>query len=188
VTRTAPGTAVRAVAAVALAAAVGSGVVGCSTAHHSSPGAAGATSPSAAPVARWWSNAVVSQGSTVDPAHPSAAAAALHPSQSDYCGMLSQTLAAGKSVLSTTSAIPLDTLEAFVTEISRVAPASLTSAWHTVGSAVVGYVRSGGTSLGTGAASAAQLDQAAAAISADASATCHLTLSSTPSPVTRPHH
>jgi hypothetical protein len=128
---------------------------------------------------RWWSNSAATTGSRINPDQPGAVAAKLHPSQSEYCQMLSQTLAAGKSILpGATASDPalLTSTEAFVAEVQRVAPASVHSQWQVVGDAIVGFVKSTGSSVGKSAVSTTTLTSDVAAISADAKQNCHLDL------------
>ena len=165
-----------ALAAVALA-----GAAAC--AGGSTSAVPSATSASAPALNRWWSNSAVSAGSSVDPAHPNAADAQLHASASDYCGMLHQTLAAGRSILPGGSqGLPLATLEAFVGELQQVAPAGVSGQWRVLGSALLAFARTNGTSLGAGSNPSA-VASAAADISANARTACNLDLSASVAPV-----
>jgi hypothetical protein len=158
-------------------------VAGCGGAKHdagTSP-AAGSASPSTFVATRWWSNAAVAVGSKIDPAHPDAAAAALHPSVADYCGMLKQTLAAGKSILpdiTATDPALLASAKAFIAEIEKVAPAGITAQWQLVGPAVLSLVKSAGDTSALPTVDLAGLTKAANAINADSLANCGVDLSS----------
>jgi hypothetical protein len=156
---------------------------GCSkSTHHSTPSHSASPAPSttatAAPT-RWWSNSAVQVGSPIDPANPGAAAAKLHPSQADYCGMLKQTVKAGKSLI--TSAQKADTgvrigIEAFVPEISKVAPSPVDSQWRVLGPVVLAAANAGTLpSSGAGAATTQAL-QAVSVVAADAKSHCGLDL------------
>jgi hypothetical protein len=157
---------------------------GCSkSTHHSTPShsvssPAPSTTANAAPT-RWWSNSAVQVGSPIDPANPGAAAAKLHPSQADYCGMLKQTVKAGKSLI--TSAQMADSpvrigIEAFVPEISEVAPSSVEAQWRVLGPVVLAAANAG-TLPSTGAgAPTTQALQAVSIVAADAKSHCGLDL------------
>lgn len=161
---------------LALAACGGGG------AHHASAPTAG---PDASPAShlvatRWWSNGAALRDSVIDTNDPGSVAAKLQPSRSGYCSMLSQTLAAGKSILpgvtANDPALAVATI-AFVDELSKLAPAPVNAPWKTVGPVVIAVARSQGN-LG----SVKNVDQravatAVTAISADAKAQCHLDLS-----------
>jgi hypothetical protein len=151
-------------------------VGGCSSSKHKS-----STSSTASNAAtRWWSNSAVKVGSTIDAAHPDAAAGSLHPSRSDYCGMLKQTLKAGKSILPSGKANDpklLTGTKAFVAEIEAVAPAEVSDSWRVLGPVIINLVKGGGTiPTGAGATTAKNL-QAAQAINTDAKKNCSLDLS-----------
>ena len=149
-------------------------LTGCSSSKHSTQQPAGS-----APT-RWWSNSAVQVGSTIAPNDPTAAAGKLSPSRSDYCQMLKQTLAVGKSLLPSAEAKDpklLPTTEAFVSEVEAVAPTSVLPSWKVLGPVILQLVRSGG-SLPTGANSGeANNFKAAEAINSDAKANCHVDLS-----------
>ena len=151
-------------------------------ATHSPSGSRAATASAGRTFAalRWWSNTAVRAGSAVDAAGADSVVGSLHPSRSDYCGMLRQTTKAGKSLFSGVS--PADkgmqsTVRAFVAEVSAVAPAALASAWHTVGVAIVAVATSGGHLSRVKGVEPAQVQRAAGVIAADAEAHCHLVLS-----------
>jgi hypothetical protein len=163
-------------AAVGIAAAAIT-VTACSSSKHVAAG-----QPAAA-ATRWWSNSVVSVGSTIAPADPTSAAAKLSASRDQYCQMLKQTLAVGKSLLPSAAAKDprlLPTTEAFVAEVQAVAPASVQPSWKVLAPVILQLVRSGGalpTGPASSAASMANNVKAAEAINADAKANCHLDLS-----------
>lgn len=142
------------------------------------------TSSSSLTATRWWSNSEAAQGSTIDPKQPGAAAAKLHASEPEYCAMLKQTLAAGKSILPDASATDpalLASTQAFVAELQAVAPPAVAGQWQVLGDALVSFVKTGGKSLGSGSSSAA-VTKAAQAISTDATKSCHLDLTSAAAP------
>ncbi len=158
---------------------------GCSkSTHHSTPAhtasssKASATAAAATPT-RWWSNSAVQVGSPIDPANPGAATAKLHPSQADYCGMLKQTVKAGKSLV--TSAQTADTrvrigIEAFVPEISKVAPSPVDSQWRVLGPVVLAAAKAGALPSSGAGAGTAQALQAVSVVAADAKSRCGLDL------------
>lgn len=139
-------------------------------------------SQSGAVATRWWSDGAAPAGSTVDAAHPSAAAAKLHPSRPQYCTMLRQTVRAGRSVLpGVTAKDPalVATTRAFVAEVRGVAPGEVKAPWGVLGPAVIALVESGGdTSRVTGIDTAA-VQRAAVAIAADSRSRCGVDLSAT---------
>jgi hypothetical protein len=175
-------------ASVGLVAALALALTGCSkSTHHdqpsTSPSSSAVSSSSSAPAAaatRWWSNSAVKVGSAIDPAHPGAAAASLHESQTDYCGMLSQTVKAGKKLI--TNAQAADTslrlgIQAFVPEISKVAPSGIAGQWRTLGPVVLAAAQAGALpSSGAGSATVQAL-QAVSVVAADAKTRCGLDLS-----------
>jgi hypothetical protein len=162
----------RAVLACA-ASVVAVSVAGCTSTHHET--AANGTSPSTFVATRWWSNAAVTAGSTISPAHPDAAAKELHPSKADYCGMLKQTLQAGKAILPSGKAddpkLVIGT-EAFVAEIQKVAPAEVSGSWQVLGPTILAIVKGGGN-LPSGSTSVnAKNLLAAQAINTDSKKNC----------------
>jgi hypothetical protein len=170
-------------AAAVLAIAVAG--TGCSkSSHHdaaqSSAVASSASKPAAGTATRWWSNSAVKVGSAIDPANPGAAAAKLHESQADYCGMLGQTVKAGKNLIST--AQTADTglrlgIQAFVPEITKVAPSGVAGQWRTLGPVVLAAAQAGALpSSGAGSGTVAALE-AVGVIAADAKTRCGLDLS-----------
>ncbi|HEX3334935.1 MAG TPA: hypothetical protein VHS54_00650 [Jatrophihabitans sp.] len=143
---------------------------------------AGAASSSATAVAtRWWSNSAARSGTTIDPKNPQAAAGHLHASKADYCAMLNQTVAAGKSILPGVTANDpalLTSTKAFVAEIEAVAPPTVAGAWKELGSAVIALVGSGGDPAMVNGVDAAAVRQAASTVAADAKRSCRVDLSS----------
>ena len=122
---------------------------------------------------RWWSNDAVTAGSAIDPTKPDSASGNLSPSEPQYCTMLSQTVAARKSILPTVTANDpalLTSTEAFVAELEQVAPAQVSAAWKVLGPAIVKLVQTRGQ-LPT-KAEATALKKATATISAHAKQAC----------------
>jgi hypothetical protein len=173
-------------AATTLAACTGSGSGSNSpTSGAPTSGAPIATGTNSAPTpqstiaTRWWSNGAASDGSTIDPSDPTAAAAKLKPNRDQYCAMLKQTVAAGKSILPGATANDprlLASTEAFVAELQAVAPSQVSKQWQTLGDVLVQFVKSGGQSSGD--ASTAKLTAAATVISTDAKSRCGVDISS----------
>lgn len=160
-----------AVVATALAA---SALTGCTSSTHA------ASLPSTSPATRWWSNSVVSVGSTIAASDPTAAAAKLSQSRDEYCQMLKQTLAVGKSLLPSAQAKDprlLPTTEAFVSEVEAVAPAQVLPSWKTLGPVILQLVRSGGSLPTANPGSSTANLKAAEAINSDAKSNCHVDLS-----------
>lgn len=161
-----------------MAAALAVTLAGCS--GSTPPLTAAGTSP-AASTGRWWSNTAVKAGSPVDQADPGAAAAGLRSSTKDYCGMLTETMRSGRSVLTGPGAgASLSTLKAFVAEIEKVAPSAVSGAWQVLGPALVGFAESQGSSLGPHTADASRLAAAAQQISSHASSVCKVDLAALP--------
>ena len=129
---------------------------------------------------RWWSNSLAVKGSRIDAANPAAVAEHLNPSASGYCAMLQQTLTAGRSIFAGAhagDAALVTTTDAFLAEISRIAPSSIAGDWATLAPSVEALVA--GRSLPANSSDQAKRNHAAAAaISADAKRNCGLTLSS----------
>jgi len=149
--------------------------------HHSSSAAPSEQRPTSSAVAatRWWSNPAASVGSTVGPNDK--AATSLVRSGQVYCTMLRQTIAAGKSVLpgaTATSPALASTTEAFVDELSKVAPVNVAPAWHVLGPVLVDVVKSSGSfaALRT-QVDVAAVSAAAQTVAADAQTSCGLDLS-----------
>lgn len=166
--------------AVGAALAAASLVTACSGGSGAAAGGGSAPAATVSGAVRWWSNSAVQAGSPIDPARPDAAAGRLHPSPSDYCGMLRQTVAAQHSILpSATGADPAVALSAraFLAEIQSVAPAVLRDPWHTLAGAVTALVASGGDLSKAKGVDAAAVSRAAAAIAADAKRSCSVDLS-----------
>jgi hypothetical protein len=169
-------------AAVALAAAAL--VTGC-TGGGSGDGASagirttdlGAAGPTAT---RWWSNSAVSAGSVIDVQHPQAAAAKLHESQQDYCGMLRDTVRADKSIMpgvGATDPTLVASTKAFVSELERVAPSPVARSWQVLGDVVLKLVASGGDLSKVKGVDQAAVQRAGTAVAAHAKSTCHVNVS-----------
>jgi hypothetical protein len=131
---------------------------------------------------RWWSNSAVKTGSTIDKSRPDSATAKLHPSRHEYCGMLEQTLAAGKTILP--GAIGSDpafiaSITAFFSELQRVAPVEINDAWRVLGQAVEALVKSGGVAPKASGRDGAAIQAASAAVAADAEKNCNVDLAGT---------
>lgn len=169
---------------VALA-AVAATLVGCCACTGSSrppePPAATSAAGHTYAAQRWWSNHAASSGSSIAANGPDAAVVALRPSRTDYCGMLRQTTAAGKSLFA--GVAPGDagmqaTVRAFVAEISAVAPSDVARAWHALGKMIVAVSASGGDLGRVSGVNTGRVRAAAATIAADAATQCHLKLTS----------
>jgi hypothetical protein len=142
--------------------------------------AAGETFSSALVATRWWSNSAHGVGTVLDPKNPEDGAAGLGPSSSDYCGMLRQTVAAGKSILpGVTAKDPalLTSTRAFVAELEAVAPASIAGSWQVLGPAVTTLVESGGDLASVKRVDVAAVRKAANTVAADAKRSCGVDLS-----------
>jgi hypothetical protein len=166
-----------AVALVSTAACTGTNASSGPAMSVSSGAAAGSGATAAA---RWWSNSAAAAGSTIDPARPSAAAAKLSRSRTQYCQMLTQTLQSGRSVLAGVGAqdpARSTATIAFVAELQRVAPAEVSTAWDTLAPALVRLVKPATTPPTADAADAAKTASAAKTIADDAKAHCNLDLS-----------
>ena len=164
------------IAAVPLASACSS-----SGTPHALPSPSASTSSVAA--VRWWSNSGTTAGSAISASNPLAVARTLHPSRTDYCGMLRQTVAAGKTILpgvTATDPALLTSTKAFIGELQHVAPASVAQPWQTLGSAVIALVTSGGGTTGVKGADAAAVQKASSAIASDAKHSCGIELSTNP--------
>jgi len=160
---------------------IASSMAGCGGAHHRSPHAGKTSAPSSFVATRWWSNSAVTVGSKISSTHPEAAAAKLHASQADYCGMLKQTVAAGKSILpgiTATDPALLTSTKAFIAEIEQVAPAGITGQWQVLGPTVLALVKSGGDTTALPSVDLGAVTKAADAISADSTKNCGVDLSS----------
>ena len=178
--------ALRRVAAVCAAVAVAPLAAACT------PGGAGGTRPlpsltvgsqsfsSALVATRWWSNSANKVGSVLDTKNPEAGAAGLSVSPTDYCGMLRQTVAAGKSILPGVTANDpalLTSTRAFVAELEAVAPSSVAGSWQVLGRAVITFVESGGDSTAVKKVDAVAVRKAASTVAADAKRSCGVDLS-----------
>jgi len=129
---------------------------------------------------RWWSNRMNKMGSVLDPKHPEAGAAGLSVSPTDYCGMLRQTVAAGRSILPGVTANDpalLTSTRAFLAELEAVAPDSVAGSWQVLGRAVITFVESGGDSTAVKTVDAAAVRKAASMVAADAKHSCGVDLS-----------
>ena len=136
-----------------------------------------ASTVSATPATRWWSDGAEAAGTTIDPNNPSAAAKNLHPSRPAYCSMLKQTLTAGHSLFAgVTGSSPalVASTEAFIAELEGVAPAEVSSSWKVLGTSVLALVQSGGKTAS--ATSAAQIDSAVTTVANDAKTRCGVSL------------
>jgi hypothetical protein len=94
--------------------------------------------------------------------------------------MLRLTVTAGKSILpGVTASDPalLASTKAFVAEIEKVAPHSVSSSWHVLGAAVLALVASGGDPAKVKGIDATAVQSAGSAISADAKHSCGVDLS-----------
>jgi len=177
--------AARRVAAVCAVVAVAPLAAAC-TGGSGAPGAApqitfDSQSFSSALVAtRWWSNSANAVGSVLDPKNPTAGAADLSTSPTDYCGMLRETVAAGKSILPGVTANDpalLTSTRAFLAELEAVAPDSVAGSWRVLGNAVITFVESGGDSTAVKKVDAAAVRKAAGTVAADAKRSCGVDLS-----------
>lgn len=176
---------------VAILAALGAlAVAGCSssasTPSHTPAAPPAAVVPAAAHpgevATRWWSNTAEVAGSRIDPADPGAGAAKLHPSRSDYCGMLRQTLAAGHSILpgaTATDPALRAAATAFVSELQGVAPGEVRASWQTLGTVLMTLVRPGGSASALKGLDASKIRSAVTSVSADAKSRCGVDLSAT---------
>jgi hypothetical protein len=129
---------------------------------------------------RWWSNSANKVGSLLDTKNPEAGAAGLSVSPTDYCGMLRQTVAAGKSILPGVTANDpalLTSTRAFLAELEAVAPPSVAGSWQVLGHAVITFVESGGDSTAVKKVDAAAVRKAAHTVVADAKRSCGVDLS-----------
>lgn len=151
----------------------------CSTdgSHHAQPttGSSGSTEPAT----RWWSNSAAAIGSTITIGAPDDVAAKLHPSRSEYCGMLEQAVHKGQSLTPTVRASDpamVATMTAFFTELQKVAPADVAADWQVTGKAMLTLVQSRGKAPKNAAVDAQSVRAAASRIAADAQRSCHLDL------------
>lgn len=94
--------------------------------------------------------------------------------------MLTDTLAAGKSVLpgvtATDPALVTATV-AFVNELSRVAPTSVRDDWKTLGSVIVALAKSGGRLASVQGVDNKAVAKAVTAVAGDAKTACGIDLS-----------
>jgi hypothetical protein len=99
----------------------------------------------------------------------------------DYCGILRQTVHAGRPILpDATAGDPqvLAAARAFTAALTAAAPPAIRPQWHTLSTAVVTLVRSAGRPQPAGAGDLRDLSRAATVIAADAKTRCSLTLGS----------
>lgn len=130
---------------------------------------------------RWWANSASESGSPIDPNDPKAAARQLHGSKSDYCAMLKQTVAAGKSILPGVTANDpalMASTKAFLAEIEAVAPDPVAGPWTVLGGAVLALVGSRGDAAKVKGIDAAAVREAVRTVAADAKRSCGVDLSS----------
>jgi hypothetical protein len=152
----------------------------CTTAANKAVVPRVASSSSSLVATRWWSNSASPAGTVIDVNRPEAAAANLHESKADYCGMLRQTVAAGRSILAGVTAndpaLVIST-KAFVAEIEASAPSSIAGSWQVLGPAVLTLVESGGDTTKVKGIDAAAVSKAAGTVAADAKHSCGVDLS-----------
>jgi hypothetical protein len=130
---------------------------------------------------RWLSDPAGRAGSLIDPDHPAAAAARLHASRTGYCAMLRASLAGGPSALRNVRAgdpTLRASAEAFVAEVTALAPEPAGAAWRVFGPTLLQVVMSAGSGGSTGVAGAATAGatRAQQVIASDAKAACQLDL------------
>jgi hypothetical protein len=171
-----PGVVVAVVAAALLA--------GCTGGGNSASGGITTTVPDASgPAAtRWWSNSAATVGSVIDLKNPQAVAAKLHESQTDYCGMLRETVRADKSILPGVGAQDpalVASTKAFVSELERVAPSPFAHSWQILGAVVLKVVASGGDLSKVKGVDQVAVQQAGTTVAAHAKSTCHVNVSAT---------
>jgi hypothetical protein len=130
---------------------------------------------------RWWSNSAALAGSVIDVKRPEAVAARLHQSKADYCGMLRQTVGAGRSILQGVTAndpaLVIST-KAFVAEIEATAPSAMAGSWKVLGPVVLTIVESGGDTTKVKGIDAAAVRKAASTVAAHAKHSCGVDLAS----------
>jgi hypothetical protein len=153
---------------VAALAVAGVATAGCSSSH---PAATVPSAPNAAPA-----QGVV----TTDAAAAKAVAAAKWwQNGSGYCGMLEQTLKAGKSILPNASASD-PTLHgvttAFISDLERVAPANVAPSWKVLGDLIIKLVQANGDPSAVKGVDVAKVQAAVAAVSTDAKSRCGVKL------------
>jgi hypothetical protein len=169
-------------AAASMVPAIAACTGGGSPAHQPLPSLTigGQSYSSALTATRWWSNRANPVGSSLDTVHPEAGAAGLSTSPTDYCGMLRQTVAAGRSILPGVTANDpalLTSTRAFLAELEAVAPAPVAGPWRVLGPAVITLVESGGDSAAVKTVDAAAVSAAARTVAADAKRSCGVDLS-----------
>ena len=136
-----------------------------------------ATALALAPVAAACSGA--GGGHAVDGSPRAAGHAVRWWSAGDYCGMLRETVAAGRNILPGVSASDpslLTSTREFVTSVERLAPSPVAASWKVVGGAVLRLVGSGGRLPRVTGAERSAVERAATAIADHARTSCHLDL------------
>ena len=154
-------------------------VAGCSGSgsHDGQPTGGSGTSTESA--TRWWSNGAAALGSTITIGQPDDVAAKLHPSRTDYCGMLEQAVHTGQSLIPNVRASDpamVATMTAFFTELEKVAPAEVAADWQVTGKAMLALIQAGGKAPKNAAVDAASIRAAATRIAVDAQQSCHVDL------------
>jgi hypothetical protein len=154
-------------------------VAGCSASgsHHGQP--TGGSSTSTGSATRWWSNNAAAIGSTIAIDAPDQAAAKLHPSRVDYCGMLEQAVHQGQSLISNVGASDpalVATMTAFFTELKKVAPAEVAADWQVTGTAMLALVQARGKAPTSAPVDGTAIRAAADRIAVDAKRSCHIDL------------
>lgn len=170
------------VATASAATALALAVAACSgSPAKTAPSAGGPSVHESALVAkRWWSNSGTAAGTLIDPNDPQAVVGKLHASKQDYCGMLRQTVAAGRSILPGVTAHDpalLTSTKAFVAEIEAVSPSTIAGSWKVLGDAVITIVESGGDTTKVKKVDAVAVRKAAGTVAADAKHSCGVDLS-----------
>jgi hypothetical protein len=162
-------------------AVVATSVVSCTSSPSRSDGGTSRPQVSTTVATRWWSNSAVQTGSKISKTRPDSAVTKLHPSRKDYCGMLEQTVAAGKALLphgAASDPAVIDSLSAFIGELQKVAPAEVAADWQVLGKAMLALVKAGGKAPKTPVVDGATVNTAATSVAADAKQICRIDLSS----------
>jgi hypothetical protein len=155
-----------------VAALLAAGVVtaGCSSSH-----------PAAGPTAGVPTAPVQGAVTTDAGAAKAVAAARWWQNGSGYCGMLEQTLKAGKSILPNASADD-PTLHgvtaAFINDVERVAPANVAPSWKVLGDLIIKLVQANGDPSAVKGVDVKKVQAAVAAVSTDAKSRCGVNLAS----------
>jgi hypothetical protein len=164
-----------------LAAVVAATLTGCSSSAAHPRSTSAPANAAAVAATRWWSNSAVHSGSTLARNHPDSALSKLRPSRKDYCGMLRQTVTAGKTVLphgAASDPLLIESLSAFIGELQKVAPPAVAADWQLLGYAILPLVKAGGKAPKTSALDGPTVQKAASAVAADAKRSCGVDLSS----------